>query len=107
LSVAGQAVSFSQAAAPPPPPAPVCTYSIAPASATVGPDAVTLNVAVTTQAGCAWTEKQDDPWIQRGSMSSGTGSGTAQVDIEKYKGNGQRKGTITIAGRTFSVTQTK
>jgi hypothetical protein len=104
LSVAGQAVTFTQAAAPPPP----CTYMIAPTSATIGPDATTLNVAVTTQAGCKWTEQQDnDPWIQLGSVSSGTGSGTAQVDVERYKGNGQRKGTITIAGQTFSVTQTK
>jgi len=66
-----------------------------------------LNVAVTTQAGCKWTEDQDDPWIQLGKVSSGTGSGTAQVDVEKYKGNSQRNGTITIGGQTFSITQTK
>jgi len=108
LSVAGQAVAFTQAPAPAPPPPPPCTYAIAPTSATIGPDATTLNVAVTTQAGCKWTEQQgNDPWIQLGSLSSGTGSGTASVDIERYKGNGQRKGTITIAGQTFSVTQTK
>jgi hypothetical protein len=107
LTVAGQTVAVTQAAAPPPPPPP-CTYVIAPTSAIIGPDATTLNVAVTTQAGCKWTEQQDnDPWIQLGSVSSGTGSGTAQVDVERYKGNGQRKGTITIAGQTFSVTQTK
>ena len=106
LSVAGQSVVVTQAAAPPPPPPP-CTYAIAPASATVGSDATTLNVAVTTQAGCKWSEDQNDPWIELGNVSSGTGSGTAQVDIQKYKGNGQRKGTMTIAGQTFSVTQTK
>jgi hypothetical protein len=107
LTVAGQRVAFTQDAAPPPPPPPPCTYSISPASAKVGPDAVTLTIAVTTQAGCKWTEEQHDSWLMAGSTSSGTGSGNATVDVERYKGNGQRIGTITIAGQTFTVTQTK
>jgi hypothetical protein len=102
LTVGGQSVVITQQAA-----AAVCTYSISPTSATIGPDATTLNVAVTTQAGCRWTEQQDDPWLELGQVSSGTGSGTAQVDVQRYKGNGQRKGTMTIAGQTFTVTQTK
>jgi hypothetical protein len=73
----------------------------------VGPDATTLSVAVTTQPGCGWTEQQVDPWLELGQVSSGTGSGTAQVDVQRYKGNGQRRGTMTIAGQTFTVTQTK
>jgi len=103
LTVAGQRVVFTQAAATPPP----CTYAIAPTSATVGPAATTLTIAVTTQAGCKWTEQQNDPWLQEGNTSSGTGSGSATVDVERYKGNAQRTGTITIAGQTLTVTQTK
>jgi hypothetical protein len=106
LTVAGQRVAFTQAAAPPPPPPP-CTYSISPASATVGPAATTLTIAVTTQAGCQWTEVQQDPWLEKGNPSSGTGSGNARVDVQSYKGNGQRVGTMTIAGQTLTVTQTK
>jgi hypothetical protein len=102
MLVAGQTVTVTQAAV-----VPICTYSISPASVTIGGDAVTLNVAVTTQPGCAWREEQNDSWIERGSVSSGTGSGTAQVDVQRYKGNGQRTGTMTIAGQTFTVTQTK
>jgi hypothetical protein len=72
----------------------------------VGPDSVTLTIAVTTQAGCQWTEVQHDAWLEKGSVSSGTGSGNATVDVQRYKGNGQRTGTMTIAGQTLTVTQT-
>jgi len=106
LTVAGQRVAFTQAAAPPPPPPP-CTYSIAPTSVTIGPDERTLTIAVTTQSGCQWTEVQRDAFLQKGNVSSGTGSGNATVDVERYKGNSQRVGTMTIAGQTLTVTQTK
>jgi len=105
LTVAGQRVAFTQAAAPPPPPP--CTYSIAPTSVTIGPDERTLTIAVTTQSGCQWTEVQRDAFLQKGNVSSGTGSGNATVDVERYKGNSQRVGTMTIAGQTLTVTQTK
>jgi hypothetical protein len=110
LAIAGRTVTVTQAAASPPPqpPAPSqCTYSISPESRTIGMEATTLHVTVTTQAGCSWREEQEDPWLQRGTVRSGVGNGTADVDVERYKGNSQRTGTMTIAGRTFTVTQTK
>ena len=102
LTIAGQSVVITQAAA-----AASCAYAIAPESASIGPDATTITVAVTTQPGCAWTVKQVDPWLEIGGAASGSGSGTAQVDVQKYKGNAQRTGTMTIAGKTFTVTQSK
>lgn len=104
LTAAGDTVTVSQAAAAP---APACTYRIAPYSATIGPSATTLQVTVTTQASCSWTTTQVDRWIDAGSRSSGTGSGTADVEVQRYKGNGQRTGTIVVAGETFTVTQRK
>jgi len=95
------------AAAPPPPPPGPCAYTISPRSTTIGKDETTLHVTVTTQAGCSWKEEQEDPWLQIGARKSGVGSGTADVDVERYKGNSQRTGTMTIAGQTFTVTQTK
>jgi len=106
LTIAGRRVTVTQAAAPPPPPPP-CTYSILPASVKVGPDAVTLTIAVTTQAGCQWTEVQRDAFLEKGNVSSGTGSGNATVDVQRYKGNSERVGTMIIAGQTLTVTQTK
>jgi len=67
----------------------------------------TLHVTVTTQSGCSWKEEQDDPWLQLGTSRSGVGSGVADVDVERYKGNSQRTGRMIIAGQTFTVTQTK
>ncbi|HUR35100.1 MAG TPA: BACON domain-containing protein [Vicinamibacterales bacterium] len=104
LTVAGQAVTVTQAAVPPPSP---CTFTITPASASIGAAPATLSVNVTTQAGCAWSEVQVDPWLELGSVSSGTGSGTALVDVQRYKGTSERIGTMIIAGRTFTVTQSK
>lgn len=106
LTIAGRTVTFTEAGAVVVPPQPTaCTYSIAPPSATVGAAAATVSVAVTTQPSCTWTVQQVDKWLD--SSSSATGSGTASVEIERYKGNGQRAGTIIIAGQTFTVTQTK
>lgn len=104
LRIGGRTVSVTQASAVVVPPQ-TCTYSIAPASPTVGPASTTLSVSVTTQSGCTWTTGQVDKWLD--SESTGTGSGTARVDVQRYKGSGQRVGTITIAGQTFTVTQTK
>jgi hypothetical protein len=98
--VAGQTVAVSQAAAAPP-----CTYILSPSSITVGGAATTIQVAVSTQAGCAWTMEQQDRWLDVGSPGTQTGSGTALVDVQRLNGNSQRVGTMLIAGQTFTVTQ--
>ncbi len=36
-----------------------------------------------------------------------TGGDDIQVDVQQYKGNSQRTGTMKIAGQTFTVTQNK
>ncbi|MFN7918220.1 MAG: BACON domain-containing carbohydrate-binding protein [Vicinamibacterales bacterium] len=106
LTIGGKAVSVTQAGAVVVPPQPTaCSYAIAPSTATVGPASTTLAVGVTTQPTCQWRVQQGDKWLD--SSSSGTGSGSASVDVQRYKGNGQRVGTISIAGQTFTVTQTK
>lgn len=100
LTVAGQAISITQAA---------CSYSISPAAITVGPDETTITVTVTTQPGCVWSVRQVDSWLDIGSAASGTGSGSVRVDVERRRGGGNqpRVGTMTIAGQTLTVTQNK
>jgi hypothetical protein len=99
LTVAGQTFSVTQAA-----PAPVCTYSINPTSQTINRQGGTGTVNVTAPSGCAWTASSNATWIAITSGASGTGNGTVHFTIAMLS-NGQRSGTVTIAGQTFTVNQ--
>jgi hypothetical protein len=46
------------------------------------------------------------PWITLSSGQSGRGDGTVRYAVAANSG-GQRSGTITVAGREFTVTQKK
>ncbi len=81
-----------------------CTYSLNPTSASVGATAGSGIVAVTTQAGCTWTAQANSSWIHVTSGSSYVGSGTVSYSWDANTGS-QRSGGMTIAGRSFTVTQ--
>ena len=85
-----------------------CTYSISPNRAAYGPAASTGAVAVTAGAGCAWTAASNDSWITVTGGAGGSGNGTVTYSVAAYTGRPKnRNGTITIAGQTFSVKQSK
>ena len=64
-----------------------------------------LDVSVATQAGCAWTVQQVDAWIDVSGMSTGTGSGSTRISVERNRNKADRTGTIRIAGQPFVVSQ--
>ena len=64
----------------------------------------TVNVSAGT--GCAWTARSNANWITVKSGASGNGSGAVEFSVEKNSGDA-RTGTLTIAGRTFTVKQDK
>jgi C1A family cysteine protease len=81
-----------------------CSYSISPSSQSLGYADGSGSVTVATQGGCAWTATSNAPsWIT--TTSSGTGNGTATFTVAANTGAKSRTGTLTIAGRTHSVTQ--
>ncbi|MBS1820035.1 MAG: BACON domain-containing protein [Acidobacteria bacterium] len=90
---------------PSPTPQPPCTYTLSPSSAQVGAAGRTLDVSVATQAGCAWTVQQVDAWIDVSGMSTGTGSGSTRISVERNRNKADRTGTIRIAGQPFVVSQ--
>ena len=108
LTVAGQTVTVNQAAAasppPPPPPPPSCTYSISPMSQSFPALGGSGTVSVTTDSSCAWTASTNTSWINITSGTSGTGNGSVAFNVAVNL-VGQRTGTLTIAGQTFTVTQ--
>ena len=67
-----------------------------------GASAVNVNVPV---GGCPWTAISNVPWIQIVSGSSGSTSGTVNLNVEITNSTSLRTGTLTIAGQTVTVTQ--
>jgi len=102
----GGTVSRIVSTAPPPPPQ--CTYAISPTRASFSRAGGTGSVAVTTQAGCAWTATSNDSWIVVTGGASGTGNGAVTYSVGSYAGRqGTRNGRMTIAGLAFTVKQSK
>jgi all-beta uncharacterized protein/BACON domain-containing protein len=100
VTIAGQTLTVTQAAAPPP-----CSWTVAPTLQNVPDTGGTLTAGVTASAPtCAWTAVANDPWIAITAGSSGTGNGTVTFTVSVNTGTA-RTGTLTIAGQTFTVAQ--
>ncbi|HYN07393.1 MAG TPA: BACON domain-containing carbohydrate-binding protein [Vicinamibacterales bacterium] len=98
VTIAGQTFSVTQAAAP------LCSYSINPASQSVGAVGGGGTITVTTAAGCSWSATTSNSWISVVSGTSGSGNGTATITIASNPG-AARVGTVTVAGQTYTVNQ--
>jgi hypothetical protein len=99
LTVAGRAVTVTQAAAPPD-----CTTTVNPLGFTVAAaGAVGQVVTVTTGMNCPWAALSNVPWITITAGMSGSGSGS--VTFRVAAGTAARNGTLTVAGRTVTVSQ--
>ena len=98
VTIAGQTHIVSQTSG--------CTYSLNPTSHSLDQNSQTPPaIAVNTTAGCFWTAVSNDSWIIVQSGASGTGPGTVTYRVTNNNGTGPRTGTLTIAGRTFTVVQ--
>ncbi|MBF0539487.1 MAG: DUF1566 domain-containing protein, partial [Nitrospirae bacterium] len=85
---------------------PPCTYSIAPTSKSFTASAGGDSAIVTTASGCPWSASSNNPdWITITSGSSGTGNGTVVYKVTANTGLNLRMGTLTIAGKTLTVSQ--
>lgn len=81
-----------------------CSYSLAPTSSQPSSAAGSFSITVTAPAGCSWTASTSDTWISITSGNSGTGNGTVNYSVLANTG-GARTGMITIAGQSFTVSQ--
>ena len=80
-----------------------CNNSISPSSASVAYSGGNATVGVTSP-GCSWTAASNVSWISIISGATGTGNGTVTYSVAASTTT-QRTGTLTIAGKTFTVTQ--
>jgi hypothetical protein len=99
LTVAGQNVSVVQEGLG------TCTLEISPSSASFNKDAANGSFAVTAAAHCQWTAASNSGWLAVTSGSPGAGNATVGYSIERNRDVNARTGTITVAGRTFSLNQ--
>ena len=99
ISASGPTMTATMAVGPPP-----CIYSISPTSQSFSASGGTGSVSVTTQSGCIWTAVSNASWITITSNSSVTGSSTVYYSVAANT-TSSRTGTMTIAGRTFTVSQ--
>ena len=83
---------------------PCTVYSISPTSKSFGYSGGSGSIGVTTTSGCSWNASSNASWINITSGSSGSGNGTVSYSVSANTGS-SRTGTITIAGKTFTVTQ--
>ena len=97
--IAGQTFTVTQG-----PPAP-CTYTIAPAGASVPQEGGKGTVAITTQSGCAWNAQSLADWIVIIDVSAGPGRDGITYLVNPNFGLEARSGEIRIAGHTFKVDQ--
>ena len=81
-----------------------CRFSISPETYSAPSSGGSGAVGVATAALCEWTATGSDPWITIAGGGNGSGTGTVRFNVAPTTGPA-RSGTLTIAGRTFTVSQ--
>jgi Putative binding domain, N-terminal/Viral BACON domain len=102
LTVAGHTFTVTQDAAP-------CSYSLDHTSQSfTSAGGAGTPIVITATPGCTWTATNTNnvPWITGVLPSSGTGNGIVNFVVAPNVG-AARMSTLTIAGKTFTVTQAK
>ena len=101
LTVAGQTVTVTQSGS-------ACTFGISPTTRTVpaaGGNSSTLVTVTGGGSSCGWTATSNATWLTITSGPTGTGSATVTFSAVANTTTSQRVGTLTVTGRTLTVTQ--
>jgi hypothetical protein len=81
------------------------TASITPPTANFTLSGGSGNININADAGVSWTAVSNAAWLTVNS-SSGVSNGTVNYSVAAYSGVITRSGTMTIAGKTFTASQT-
>jgi hypothetical protein len=83
-----------------------CSFSISPTSQSFGSNGGTGSITATASTpSCSRTATSEASWLTITSGGSDTGSGTINYSVAANSSSASRTGTMTIAGRSFTVTQ--
>jgi hypothetical protein len=95
-TIAGQTLTVTQDTG--------CAYVVSPESLVAPAGGGAARVEVSAAVSCAWTAVSAAGWLTVGGASSGNGPGSVDLSFAPNTGPG-RSGTMTVAGRTVTVTQ--
>jgi hypothetical protein len=82
-----------------------CAPTISPASQSFAAAGGSDSIAVSAGSGCPWTAASNVSWLSVSGGAAGTGSGSVTFTVAAQTASSQRTGTLTVAGKTFTVTQ--
>jgi C1A family cysteine protease len=99
------AIAYDRYEGPQSPPAATCSYTVAPTSGTFASAGGSGTASVTAGTGCSWTAKSNVSWLKITAGAQGTGPGNVSYTASRNTSKNSRTGTMTIAGQTFTVTQ--
>jgi hypothetical protein len=97
LLIATETVSITQSGA-------ACAVALDRTSDTIGVNGGPLGFGVVAPPGCGWTSDTKEGWI-RVESGSGSGNGTVRVTVAPSASASERRGSISVEGRTFTVVQ--
>jgi len=83
----------------------VCTYDISPSNKYVEDFGYFDSIEVTTQTECSWQALSNNDWIILDTNATKKSNGSIYYSVSYNSSNNPRTGTITIAGKTVTVTQ--
>ncbi len=98
VTIASQTFTVQQAAAP-------CSYSLSGTLGSIGDSGGSLGINVVTASNCSWTAQSNAGWITITAGATGSGNGTVNLSIARNTTTSARTGTVTIAGKTYTVQQ--
>jgi hypothetical protein len=81
-----------------------CSFSIGADGQSIGSAGGPATIDVQTASGCAWTAQSNAAWISVTDGGTRSGVGTVHLTVVPNTG-AQRVGTVTVAGRTHTITQ--
>ena len=83
-----------------------CMYSLERSAVAIAGAGGSGSVKVFADSPCPWTAVSNDPaWLTISGGSTGSGAGTVSYAVAAQPSPGVRTGTLTVAGKTFTVTQ--
>ena len=82
-----------------------CTYTISPNSVDIAAAGSVGQIAVIAPDGCNWTATEALDWISLSPGATGNGRGTLSYEVAQNQSTSMRIGTITIADRSFTLSQ--
>jgi hypothetical protein len=97
ISIGSHTISVAQAAA-------ACGVTVTPTSLTLGSQAGTVAIGITTPTGCPWTATSSVAWASL-ATTSGTGTTSVALTYQAHTGTTARTGAITVGGVTIPLTQ--